>query len=252
MRNGREVWVVVPAHDEEALIARTLRGIPRFVDRIVVVDDGSSDATASVAARFASARVRVHRRARNGGVGAAIVDGYRMFLAEASARAACAVMAGDDQMDPTDLPALLDGLESGTGYVKGNRFASPGTLRAMPFGRLIGNLALSLLTKAVTGLWHVGDSQCGYTVIARETLAGLDLSALYPGYGFPNDVLIKLARAGASVGEVPVRAVYADEVSGLRPLVAGPRILGILWRGLRASPTARDPVPRMTEAACGS
>src|SRR5262249_36314115 len=151
------------------------------------------DATASVAERRGDPRTRVLRRAVNGGVGAAIVDGYRAFVAEASPRAACAVMAGDAQMDPADLPLLLDGLEGGAGYVKGNRFAARGTFRAMPKVRLIGNLALSFLTRLVTGLPRVSDSQCGYTVAARETLERLDLGSLYPRYGFPNDLLVKLA-----------------------------------------------------------
>ena len=234
MRRGREIWVVVPAHDEAALIGRALASIPGFVDRVVVVDDASTDGTVAVATALATSRVRVIRRPRNGGVGAAIVDGYRAFLAEASAGAACAVMAGDAQMDPEDLPGLLDQLDGGAGYVKGNRFSSPGTLRAMPVARIVGNAVLSLLTKAVTRLWHLGDSQCGYTVITREALSRLDLASLYPRYGFPNDVLIKLARRGVHIAQAPVRAIYADEVSGINPIVHGPRILGILWRGLRA------------------
>lgn len=233
MRNGREVWVVVPAHDEEVLIARTLGGIPAFVDRVVVVDDASTDRTASVAERCGDGRTRVVRRSTNGGVGAAIVEGYRAFLADAQPRSACAVMAGDAQMDPADLPALLDGLEGGADYVKGNRFATEGTFRAMPFHRLVGNAVLSLLTRAVTGFRHVSDSQCGYTVVTKETLERLDLSSLYPRYGFPNDLLIKLSILGARVDEAPVRAIYGDETSGLNPLVAGPRILAILWRGWR-------------------
>lgn len=231
MHRGREVWVVVPAHDEEALIARTLRGIPAFVDRIVVIDDASADGTAAEAARVGDPRARIVRRRENGGVGAAIVAGYRMFLAEGAPRAACAVMAGDAQMDPADLPALLDRLDRGSDYVKGNRFASPGTFRAMPLVRYLGNRGLSFLTRVVTGYRHVGDSQCGYTVVTREALARIDLASLYPRYGFPNDLLIKLSRASVRVGEAPVRAIYAGESSGLNPLVAGPRILGILWRG---------------------
>jgi glycosyltransferase involved in cell wall biosynthesis len=234
VRKEREVWVVVPAHDEEALIGRTLRGIPDFVDRVVVVDDASTDGTRDAVAACASPRVTLVSRAENGGVGAAIVDGYRRFLAEAPPRAACAVMAGDAQMDPRDLPALLDALDSGASYVKGNRFAMPGTLRVMPVARIVGGAVLSRLTRLVTGFAHIGDSQCGYTVITREALERLDLAALYPRYGFPNDLLIKLARARVTVAVVPVRAIYADEESGLNPLLVGPRILGILWRGLRA------------------
>jgi glycosyltransferase involved in cell wall biosynthesis len=238
LHRDREVWVVVPAHDEEALIARTLRGIPAFVDRIVVVDDASADGTAAEAARVGDRRARIVRRLENGGVGAAIVDGYRIFLSDSAPGAACAVMAGDAQMDPADLPALLEGLDRGADYVKGNRFAKAGTFRAMPLVRYLGNRALSFLTRLVTGYRRLGDAQCGYTVIAREALAQIDLASLYPRYGFPNDLLIKLSRAGARVGEAPVRAIYAGEASGLNPLVAGPRILGIIWRGWRENRTA--------------
>jgi glycosyltransferase involved in cell wall biosynthesis len=234
MRHGREIWVVVPAHDEEALIGRTLASIPAFVDRVVVVDDASTDGTAAVAGRYCGGRVSLVRRTRNGGVGAAIVDGYRAFLEGAGHDAACAVMAGDAQMDPGDLPRLLEALDDGAGYVKGNRFASAGTLGAMPLVRLVGNAVLSVLTKMVTRRWHLWDSQCGYTVITRAALLRLDLDALYPRYGFPNDVLIKLARRGVTIGQVPVRAIYAGETSGMNPLAVAPRILGILWRGLRA------------------
>lgn len=234
MFEGREVWVVVPAHDEAALIGRTLASVPAFVDHVVVVDDASTDGTAAAASRHGRGRLTLVRRAENGGVGAAIVDGYRMFLEKAGPSAACAVMAGDAQMDPRDLPRLLGALDDGAGYVKGNRFASAGTLRAMPLVRLVGNAVLSMLTKMVTRRWHLWDSQCGYTVITRETLARLDLDALYPRYGFPNDLLIQLARRRVRIGQVPVRAIYADEVSGLNPVAVAPHILGILWRGLRA------------------
>jgi hypothetical protein len=188
--------------------------------------------------------VRIVRRLENGGVGAAIVHGYGIFLAEAPRGAACAVMAGDAQMDPADLAGLLAGLDDGADYVKGNRFARAGTFRAMPLIRYVGNRVLSFLTRVVTGYGRLGDAQCGYTVATREVLARLDLGSLYPRYGFPNDLLIKLGRANARVAEAPVRAIYADERSGLNPLVAGPRILGILWRGWREGRTADLRRPR--------
>ena len=80
MLEGKRVAVVVPAHDEEALIGETLGGIPAFVDRILVVDDGSRDATAERARAFGDARVEVISHDRNRGVGAAIVTGYQRAL----------------------------------------------------------------------------------------------------------------------------------------------------------------------------
>ena len=101
MLEGKSVAVVVPAHDEEGLIAATVQGIPGFVDRIFVVDDASSDATAERARGVDDPRVEVITHERNGGVGAAIVTGYKRALAERMD--AVAVMAGDNQMDPDEL-----------------------------------------------------------------------------------------------------------------------------------------------------
>src|ERR671926_559473 len=101
MLEGKSVAVVVPAHDEEGLIGATLQGIPGFVDRIFVVDDASTDATADRARSVGDPRVEVVVHDRNRGVGAAIVTGYKRALAERMD--ATAVMAGDNQMDPDEL-----------------------------------------------------------------------------------------------------------------------------------------------------
>ena len=111
MYRGMRVAAVVPAHDEERLIGRVIGGMPPFVDRVVVVNDGSSDATASRAAACGDGRVLLARHARRRGVGAAIRTGYRKTL-ELGAEIAV-VMPGDAQADPADLPRLLDPVVGG-------------------------------------------------------------------------------------------------------------------------------------------
>lgn len=229
---GRRVTVVVPAYREEGLIGRTLDGIPGLVDRVIVVDDASPDRTGDLVRAREEARVHLLRRNVNGGVGAAIRDGYREFLAvEGDPEAVCVVMAGDAQMDPSDLPPLLEAVcRRGAGYAKGNRLAHPGTLRAMPAWRLLGNLVFSMLTRPASGYWHVTDSQCGYTAITRAALARTDLRGIYCRYGFPNDLLVRLNLAGVRVADVPVRAVYGEEISGINPWTTVPRITALLLR----------------------
>lgn len=235
MIEGRRVTVVVPAYREELLIGRTLDSIPIEVDQVIVVDDASPDGTCDVVEARCDLRVTLVRRERNGGVGAAIVDGYRKFLESTDPEdtgAVCVVMAGDAQMDPHDLPALLQPIvELGAGYTKGNRLVTHDVRQVMPGGRFVGNVVFSMLTKIASGYWHVVDSQCGYTAVTRDALSRIDLTAVYPRYGFPNDFLVKLNVASVKVADVPVRAIYADEKSGIRAWRVLPTISWLLWRG---------------------
>ncbi|MFK8004265.1 MAG: glycosyltransferase family 2 protein [Polyangiales bacterium] len=240
------IAVVIPAFNEAPHIARVVRTLPTFVDRIIIVDDASTDGTAARAETIDDARLVVLRHGENAGVGAAITTGYKHAFADGADVAA--VMAGDAQMDPNNLRALLAAIDAGADYAKGNRLVWPDVWRDMPKARLAGNIALSWLTRLAIGT-DVSDSQCGYTVMTREAAAGVDLDALWPRYGYPNDLLARLAASGARVVDVPVRAVYANEQSGVGwhdALVVVPGVLGrALLRRLRPS----KPTPAQSRAA---
>ncbi len=231
MLEGKSVGVVVPAHDEETLISETLSGIPAFVDRILVVDDGSRDKTVERARSFSDARVEVISHDRNRGVGAAIVTGYRRAL-EQGLDVVC-VMAADNQMDPADLVRLVQPVARGElDYAKANRLFSGQAWKLIPRTRYLGNAILSLLTKVASGYWHVADSQSGYTAIAGPMLAQLDLDRVYTGYGFPNDLLVHLNVWNARVRDFSSRPVYGvGERSGIRYRRVVPRISWLLLRG---------------------
>ena len=203
------VAVVIPAYNEARAIAAAVETIPAFVDCVLVVDDASPDGTADRARAAGAERAgfEVVRHPANRGVGAAIVTGYRRALAlEADV---IAVMAGDGQMDPEDLPALLEPIaDDAADYVKGNRFMHPSVWSEMPAARIVGNVVLSAATRVTSGYRHVFDSQCGYTAIARRALAALALDELQPRYGYPNDLLSRLNVAGMRVADVPVRPIY--------------------------------------------
>jgi glycosyltransferase involved in cell wall biosynthesis len=231
MLEGKSVAVVVPAYREEALIGATLGGIPGFVDRVYVVDDASSDATAQRARSFGDTRVDVIEHERNQGVGAAIVTGYERALAD-GIDVTC-VMAGDNQMDPGELEQLVRPVARGeVDYAKANRLFTGEAWRVIPRHRYIGNAILSLLTKIASGYWHVADSQSGYTAISRAMLAQLDRERLYRGYGFPNDMLVHLNVWNARVRDFPARPVYGvGERSGIRLRRVVPRISWLLLKG---------------------
>jgi glycosyltransferase involved in cell wall biosynthesis len=223
MFEGRRVTVVVPAYNEEKLIARVVDSMPAFVDRIIVVDDASGDGTRcelAAAQQRQGERLRVIARERNGGVGAAIVDGYEAALAESGDDDSqlVAVMAGDAQMDPADLPRLLAPLAQGkVDYTKGNRLFTGEAWKIIPRHRYLGNAVLSLLTKIASGYWHIADSQSGYTAVTTGVLRSLQLRRLYPRYGFPNHLLVELNNYDFRVRDVPIRPVYGvGEASGIR------------------------------------
>jgi len=229
---AKRVAVVIPAYCEARLIGLSLSTLPGFVDAIYVVDDGSPDATSDAARAVGDARVRVIRHVTNQGVGAAIVTGYRAALAEQAD--VVAVMAGDAQMDPADLPAVLAPVLAGRAdYVKGNRFRSRES-RNMPWLRRVAGKVLSFATRLASGL-AVDDCQCGFTAISRSALCALPLGELWPGFGYPNDLLLLAAKQGLRVAEVTVRPVYADEQSGVRPWHAA-LILGLIARRLLRAP----------------
>jgi len=243
---GSRVVVVVPAYNEAPRIARVVRQMPPWIDAMVLVDDASNDDTTDAARAAGDRRLEVAAHGSNRGVGAAIATGYRRASAIAHApRDVFVVMAGDAQMDPRDLPALVDPIALGQAdYVKGNRFRFPGVARTMPLGRLVAGLAFSWATSRAIGV-ALSDSQCGYTAIAREACALLDLDCLWPRYGYPNDLLSQLALRGLRIAEVPVRPVYADEVSRLKardvPIVAG--IVARAWiRRVRATARRGEPL----------
>jgi glycosyltransferase involved in cell wall biosynthesis len=231
MLDGKTVAVVVPAHDEEHLVATTLGGIPAFVDRIVVVDDGSKDATADRARALGDERVEVVAHESKRGVGAAIVTGYKRALEE-GIDVVC-VMAADNQMDPGDLAVLAGPVARGElDYAKANRLFTGQAWTLIPRSRYLGNAVLSMLTKIASGYWHVADSQSGYTAIGKDMLAQLDLDRVYKGYGFPNDLLVHLNVWNARVRDFPSRPVYGvGERSGIRYRRVVPRMSWLLLKG---------------------
>jgi dolichol-phosphate mannosyltransferase len=101
-------------------------------------------------------------------------------------------------------------------YVKGNRFYSRGGVRQMPAIRLFGNAILSFLTKVSSGYWSIFDPTNGFTAIHAEALRMLEFERLSKRYFFETDMLIQLGDVRATVRDMQMTAVYANEVSGLK------------------------------------
>jgi glycosyltransferase involved in cell wall biosynthesis len=218
MYRGKSIAVIVPAYNEEKLIGKVIETIPAFVDHIVVIDDASRDKTGEIvkACQIKETRLIYIRHEKNEGVGGAIATGYQWVRDHR--KDIGAVMAGDAQMDPQDLPKLLDPVAEGeVDYAKGNRLFTGKAWKIIPRTRYLGNAVLSFLTKIASGYWHVADSQSGYGATSLKVLETIDLDHIYRRYGMPNDFLVRLNVYQFRVRDVPVNPIYGiGERSGMR------------------------------------
>ena len=233
MFKSKSICVVVPAYKEETQIGRVIEIMPEYVDKIVIVDDASPDKTVRVVKQHmeSSDRIVLIEHSKNQGVGGAIVSGYK--CARDNRFDVTAVMAGDGQMDPEDLPNILQPVADGAAdYSKGNRLFFGDAWNMIPHYRYLGNSFLSLATKIASGYWHIADSQSGYTAISLRALKRIALDDIYKNYGMPNDILIKLNQFDFPVRDVHIKPVYnVGEKSGIRLFKVIPRISWLLFKG---------------------
>jgi len=214
---GNKIGVVIPAYNEEKQISKVINTVPDYVDKIIVVDDCSEDKTYEIVKSYQKElndKLILIKHKKNKGVGGAIKTGYKKALD--LDMDIIAVMAGDAQMDPDQLPKLLDPIIEGKAdYTKGNRLEHTEKLN-MPGIRRFGNSILTLLTKIASGYWGIIDPQNGYTAISKKTLKEMEINHIYDGYGYPNDILIELNIRNAKVKDVEMPPVYLGQKSGIK------------------------------------
>lgn len=210
------IAVVVPCYRVRKQVLGVIQRIGDEVSAIYVVDDACPDDTGDhVEAECPDPRVRVLRCDRNRGVGGATLAGYRAALADGAR--VIVKLDGDGQMDPALIPALVRPLLEGEAdYAKGNRFFELDGLARMPRLRLLGNAALSFLTKVSSGYWNLFDPTNGFTAIHAAVARALHLERISEGWFFESDLLFRLGILRAVVCDVPMPARYAGEPSALR------------------------------------
>jgi len=209
---------VIPVFNESTQIGGVIETMPDYVDRIIIVDDASTDDTMTVVLQYQQrdSRVVVLHHDINQGCGGALATGY--VWARDNRMDIAVRMDGDGQMSPNDLPALLDPVAHGMAdYAKGNRLVTGEAYQKIPRIRYLGNAFLSLLTKIASGYWHVADFQSGYTAMNERILHTIDWHQMYKRYGQPNDLMVRLNVYNFRVADVPVEPVYhVGEKSGIQ------------------------------------
>lgn len=210
------VAVVIPSYKVTRHILGVIAGIGPEVARIYVVDDKCPDGSgAFVRDNCRDPRVVVIEHAQNQGVGGAVMTGYRAAIRDGAA--VIVKVDGDGQMDGSLIPHFIAPILAGEAdYTKGNRFFNLERIGSMPPMRLFGNAVLSLLTKLSSGYWDLFDPTNGYTAIHADAARFLPFDKISRRYFFETDMLFRLNTLGAVVADVPMDAVYGDEVSNLK------------------------------------
>jgi len=191
--------VIVPCYNEAATIKQVLVKVLEspYVTEVIVVDDGSTDATASIAESVADPRVQLVRQPRNLGKGAAVRRGAERAQADF-----VVVQDADLEYDPAEYGDLLEPLLSGKAdVVYGSRFITDRPHRVLYYWHYVGNRLLTTVSNCFTNL-NLTDMETGYKVFRREVLAGMDLRE--NRFGFEPEVTAKVARGGWRVYEVGI------------------------------------------------
>lgn len=219
------IAVVIPCYRVTRTILGVLARIGPDCWRIYVIDDACPDGSGELVERQCrDPRVRVIRLPVNQGVGGAVMSGYRRAVADGAS--VVVKLDGDGQMAPELLPAFVAPILAGDAdYAKGNRFYNLERITAMPKARIFGNAVLSILAKLSTGYWTLFDPTNGYTALHASLIPHLPLSKISSRYFFETDILFRLNTLRAVVVDVPIDAVYGEEVSNLR-------ISEVLWEFL--------------------
>ena len=202
------VAAVIPAYQEEKHVAEVVRRTLMQLPNVVVVDDGSSDATAEEA-RKVGADVIIHEQ--NRGKGESIKSGFRYWLEHGSTWVI--ILDGDGQHLPEEIPNFLNAAEASRAkLLVGTRMNN---VREMPLVRRAVNRYMSRKISRVCGQ-DIPDTQCGFRMVHRDIIP--DLLGGTERFDYETEMLILASRGGCPIASVPISTVYSDEVSSIHPV----------------------------------
>ncbi|WP_295831717.1 glycosyltransferase family 2 protein [uncultured Winogradskyella sp.] len=214
MKENKIIAVVIPCFRVSKHIKTVIASVPDFIDHIILVDDACPEQSGKIGSKTSHSKLSVIFHDVNQGVGGAVISGFKKAI-----DLNCDVIVkldGDGQMDSSKITNLIAPiLEEEADYTKGNRFHDFKALKLMPRTRLFGNSVLSFATKLASGYWNVMDPTNGFCAISKFTLLQLNLNKIEKRYFFETDILINLNMVNAVVKDIPLPAIYNDEVSNL-------------------------------------
>ena len=210
------IAIVIPCYKVEKQIQKVVREIPDYVSSIILVNDASPDKSGEILDQlsFENPTVKVLHHTKNQGVGGAMISGFQ----EAIKQNVDVVIKidGDGQMDISYFEKMLKAIfEEKYDFVKGNRFFDQRMLQKMPAIRRIGNIGMGFLIKIASGYWNIFDPTNGFFCVRTSVLKKIDLHRIAKRFFFESSLLIELFYTGATIKDIAMPAIYAEEKSNL-------------------------------------
>ncbi len=214
MKSNKKIAVIIPCYKVSKQIKGVLLSIPEFIDDIIVIDDACPENSGNTAKELNQDKTHVIYHEKNEGVGGAVISGFKKAIELNSD--IVVKMDGDNQMDSNNIAKLvLPLINNRADYTKGNRFNDFKALAGMPKIRLFGNGVLSFAIKAASGYWNVMDPTNGFCAISSQSLQNLNFHKIDRRYFFEIDMLINLNLMNNVIQDIPISAIYKDEISNL-------------------------------------
>jgi len=215
MKKGN-IWVIIPAYNEEKLIGKVIRKTKRYIDNIIVVDDGSRDRTYDVAVRN---RINSLKHIVNLGKGAAIKTGCEFAMKNGAE--AIILLDADAQHDPKEIPNFLKSLKD-VDIVFGYRKPS----KQMPLILRYGNWFINKATNLLYNL-SLRDTQCGYRAFTRKAYKKIKWEA--SDYSLESEIIANVGKKRLKYKEIPIQTIYSDKYKGTTILDGVKIVLNMVW-----------------------
>jgi dolichol-phosphate mannosyltransferase len=227
MYKKKKIALVIPCYKVSNLINQVIKSIPSFVDKIYVIDDKCPENSVGCIKSKSRKIIKIFRNI-NGGVGAAVKDGYRFSLRDNNH--ITIRIDGDGQMDLKLIKLFIDPIiEKKVEFLKGNRFMDLNFLKNMPFLRIVGNILFSIIGNLMTKNIKIFDFLNGYTSINNNALRKVLRKNLDDDYFFDTILIYQLSKLKIKILDVPMKAKYENEISNINILITG---LSILYKNL--------------------
>lgn len=222
MYKDKKIAVVIPCYKVSKSINKVVSTLPNFIDKIYLISDACPENSLNFVKSKSKKIVKKFRK-NNGGVGAAVKDGYKLSLNDKNH--ITVRIDGDGQMDPKLIKNFINPIiNKKAAFTKGNRFLSLQFFNQMPYPRIVGNILFSLMGNVLIKNFKIFDFLNGYTSINNIALKKVLRKKLENDFYFETNFIYQLNRMGFKILDVKIKAKYENENSNINIIKTGSTI----------------------------